>query len=157
MSQDPRFLKNTLDLIETDPEIKSFIYQQINDFNAFVTPDTLVMVIARDPLGDSKKVAAFDQDMLLTSEVVEDDNDEDREDLDEISDELKKFKYRIAIILKEGEHSLEAESFSDDIFDAIHDAKEMLIVQLLEIQEEVENPLDRIKAIQQASDYKPIH
>jgi hypothetical protein len=114
-------------------------------------------VIARDPLGDSKKVAAFDQDMLLTSEVVEDDNDEDREDLDEISDELKKFKYRIAIILKEGEHSLEAESFSDDIFDAIHDAKEMLIVQLLEIQEEVENPLDRIKAIQQASDYKPIH
>jgi hypothetical protein len=30
-------------------EIQSYIYQQIAEFEPFITPETLVMVIARDP------------------------------------------------------------------------------------------------------------
>lgn len=155
MSHDSSFLKNTLDLIETDPEIKSYIYQQILDFNPFVTPETLVMVIARDPHGHYKKQEAISAD---SDESMEDELESDIEiDEEDISDEMRALKYRIAIILKEGEHSIEAEAFNDDVFDAIRLAKEALIVRLIEIQEEVENPQDRIAAIQQASDNKPVH
>jgi hypothetical protein len=142
MSNDSSFLKTTLDLLETDPEVKSFIYQQIIDFNPFVTPDTLVMVIARDP-GAS-----------YTNSV--DEEDEFYDD-DETLAELKKYKYRIAVILKEGENSMEAEAFHDDIFEAIRLAKNQLIDRLLEIQEEVESPQDRINAIKDASENKQIH
>jgi ribosome-associated translation inhibitor RaiA len=142
MSNDSSFLKTTLDLLETDPEVKSFIYQQIIDFNPFVTPDTLVMVIARDP-GAS-----------YTNSV--DEEDEFYDD-DETLAELKKYKYRIAVILKEGENSIEAEAFHDDIFEAIRLAKNQLIDRLLEIQEEVESPQDRINAIKDASENKQIH
>jgi ribosome-associated translation inhibitor RaiA len=142
MSNDSSFLKTTLDLLETDPEVKSFIYQQIIDFNPFVTPDTLVMVIARDPAAS------------YTHSVDEEDEFFDDE---ELAEELKKFKYRIAVILKEGENSIEAEAYHDDIFEAIRLAKERLIERLLEIQEEVESPQDRINAIKDASENKQIH
>ncbi len=152
MSRDSSFLKTTLDLIETDPEIKSYIYQQILDFNTFVTPETLVMVIARDPNGHYKKQEP-------TSDESMEDELESEVDLDEddISDEMRQRKFRIAIILKDGEHAIEAEAFHDDIFEAIFLTKEILIGRLIEIQEEVESPQDRMNAIQQASDSKPIH
>lgn len=142
MSNDSSFLKTTLDLLETDPEVKSFIYQQIIDFNPFVTPETLVMVIARDPR------ATYAHGSDEEEEFLED---------DETSDEAKEYKYRIAVILKEGENSIEAEAFHDDIFEAIRLAKDRLIERLLEIQEEVESPQDRINAIKDASENKQIH
>jgi len=142
MSNDSSFLKTTLDLLETDPEVKSFIYQQIVDFNPFVTPDTLVMVIARDPN------ASYNDSI---------DEEDEFFDEDETSEESKKYKYRIAVILKEGENSIEAEAFHDDIFEAIRLAKDHLIERLLEIQEEVESPQDRINAIKDASENKQIH
>lgn len=162
MSNDSSFLKNTLDLIENDPEIKSYIYQQIQDFNAFVTPETLVMVIARDPLGryDQPETETISTDMdipqsQLTAEFEDDDGD--FIDEDEITDEMRKSRYRIAVVLKDGEHAIEAESFNDDIFEAIRISKEALIQKLIEIQEEIESPKDRMIAIQQASENKPIH
>lgn len=142
MSNDSSFLKTTLDLLETDPEVKSFIYQQIIDFNPFVTPETLVMVIARDP--------------RATYVEGTDEEEEYFEDEDSAA-EAKEYKYRIAVILKEGENSIEAEAFHDDIFEAIRLAKDRLIDRLLEIQEEVESPQDRINAIKDASENKQIH
>ena len=147
-SQNSSFLKTTLDLLETDPEVKSFIYQQIVDFNPFVTPDTLVMVIARDPHATYSSAAeeAEDEDTDFT-----DYSDDESEAVEE------NYKYRIAIVLKEGDSSIEAEAFNDDIFEAIRLAKEALVARLLEIQEEVESPSDRMNAIKDASENKQLH
>ncbi|MBC7742425.1 MAG: hypothetical protein H7061_09520 [Bdellovibrionaceae bacterium] len=134
MSQDSDFLKNTLDLIESDPEVKSFIYQQILDFNPFVTPETLVMVIARDPNG----VYNGSDDAYVATEKSD-------------------YQFRIAVILKNADTSIEAEAYDDNIFGAIRLAKETLLARLIEIQNEIENPKERILAIQQASDNKPVH
>ena len=148
MSQDSNFLKNTVDLLESDPEIKSYIYQQILDFNPFVTPETLVMVVARDP-----NVAYAKEDEKETEEEFELDGN------DEIEEEAVKqgYKYRIAIILKDGESAIEAEAFSNDVFEAILMAKENLVARLIEIQNEMEKPADRIKAILEATDNTQIH
>ena len=150
MSQDSNFLKNTLDLLETDLEVKSYIYQQILDFNPFVTPDTLVMVIARDPKSG------------IESEDDTDDSEEYGEDFFESigndrDENAEPYNFRIAIILKDQHSSIEAEAFHDDIFTAIRLAKESLVQRLIEIQEEVENPGDRIKAIKEASEIKIVH
>lgn len=149
MSQDSSFLKNTVDLLESDPEIKSYIYQQILDFNPFVTPETLVMVVARDP-------------STLYANEARPDSDEDVFEIEsQLSNEEEaiagKFKYRIAIILKDGESAIEAEAFNNDIFEAIRLAKENLVARLIEIQEEMEKPADRIKAILEATDNTQIH
>lgn len=145
MSQDSNYLKNTLDLLEADPEIKSYIYQQIHDFNPFVTPETLVMVIARDPKGTYAT--------KLTAEAAE---GEDIVDNEEETQETN-YKYRIAIILKEGSSAIEAEAFHNDVFEAIRLAKENLVLRLVEIRDEVESPQDRQKAINRASDNTQIH
>jgi ribosome-associated translation inhibitor RaiA len=139
MSKDSNFLKTTLDILETDPEVKSFIYQQIIDFNPFVTPETLVMVIARDPKS-SYAQSTEEEEIIVADE-----------------DENTEYKYRIAVILKEGENSIEAEAFHNDIFEAIRLAKDRLIERLIEIQEEIESPQDRINAIKEASENKQIH
>lgn len=144
MSNDSSFLKNTLDLIETDPEVKSFIYQQIVDFNPFVTPETLVMVIARDPQG---RYSSEDNEIEEPSQF----------ELEEQEAIKTNCKYRIAIVLKDGDSSIESEAFHDDIFEAIKNAKNNLIERLLAIQEEVENPQDRLNAIKEASDNKQVH
>lgn len=138
MSQ-KNFLKNTLDLLEADPEVKSFIYQQILDFNPFVTPETLVMVVARDP----KAVYEPEQD---THDFSED-----------ISASDRKCKYRIAVVLKDGDTSIECEAFENDIFDAIKLAKDRLVARLIEIQNELESPQERLNAIKGASDNKLVH
>ncbi|MEK6627751.1 MAG: hypothetical protein AABY53_03925 [Bdellovibrionota bacterium] len=149
MSQNSNFLKNTLDLLESDSEVKSYIYQQLHDFSLFVTPDTLVMVIARDPTASYAAEAtepnaeSSDESVSLTTE--------------EPTPAQAAHKYRIAVILKEGDSSIESEAFHDDVFEAIRLAKEKLLERLIEIRDEVESPQDRIKAIKEASDNTQIH
>lgn len=135
MSQDSSFLKTTVDALDTDPEVKSFIHQQILEFNQFVTPDTMVIVLERDP--------------SLT--YIDDDDDDEEVPMDEL------YKHRIAIVLKDGESSIEAEAFSNDVFEAIKAAKDSLIVRLIEIQGEMENPQDRLTAIKEARENKQVH
>ena len=119
-------LENTLDLLETDPEVKSFIYQQINEFAPYVTPETLVMVLARDPLAQQEVEVSADN-------------------------------YRIAIVLKEDDASIEAEAYSPNIFDAIRLAKESMLSRLSEIQNKVENSKDRLQAIKDARNNSQVH
>ncbi|MFZ3229084.1 MAG: hypothetical protein WA160_02675 [Pseudobdellovibrio sp.] len=131
MSSKVDFLDKTADLIETNPEIKSFIYQQVQDFNPFITAETIILVIARDP---NKIDAELSEDINSPEEL-----------------------HRIAIILKEDDSSIEAEAFHQDIYEAIKMAKEKLVADLIEIQNELESPTDRLKAIQQANSTNQIH
>ncbi len=135
MSANSNFLKTTPELIETSLEVKSFIHQQILDFSPFITPETLVVVIARDP-------------KYL-------DPEDDQEPSEKNSFVIS--NYRIAIVLKEDESSIEAEASHDDIFEAIKSAKELLILKLLEIQSEMETSQERLVAIQQAANSDQIH
>lgn len=146
MGRNTNFLKKTLDLIETDPEVKSYIYQQINDFTPFVTPETMVMVVARDPK------SSYSADLNI-------ENPEDLSDFESSEQEAIQgnYKFRIAIVLKEGDTKIEAEAFNNDIFEAIRLAKDNLVSRLVEIQNEVESSQDRIRAIRDASDNTQIH
>lgn len=137
MSTDSNFLKTTEDLIETSLEIKSFIHQQIIDFSPFITPETLIVVIARDP----ERTDAEGETEHELEKIVS----------------VPTFKHRIAIVLKEDESSIEAEAFHDDIYEAIKIAKEILMKQLLEIQSEMESSQDRLIAIQQAANSNQVH
>lgn len=139
MSSNVNFLKTTTELIETNPEIKSFIYQQILEFDPFVTPETLILVIARDP-----------------NQSDPDSNSEFSDD-EQADSSHKTGLHRIAIVLKEDDSSLEAEAFHEDIYQAIKLAKEKLILELIEIQNEVENPTERLAAIIQAGSASQIH
>ncbi len=107
-------------LIETDSEVKSYIYQQVTELNPYVTPETVIMVVARDP-----------KDLSPEKHEAEDSNVQNIK-------ELSRYKHRIAIILQEDGASIEAEAFHDDIFEAIKLAKTSLLDRLVELQIEVE-------------------
>lgn len=130
-------LTDTLHLIETDPEVKSFIYQQINEFTQYVTPETNVIVLARNP-----EDAYADEDHVISQDYDSSDNH---------------YPYRIAIVLKENDATLEAEGFGHDIYDAITAATEAMLGRLSEIQDEIESPQDRLNAIQQACENTQVH
>ena len=114
-------------LIETDSEVKSYIYQQVADFNPYVTPETLIMVIARDP----KEVHVNSTD----AEINHFDEGHNNENLSH--EELSKYKHRIAIVLKEDGTTLEAEAYHNDIFEAIKLAKTTLLERLARWHEEI--------------------
>lgn len=130
------FLNPTIELIEQNPEVKSFIYQQIADFEPFVTPQTVVAVVARDP----KKLALQYETEGREFSVAD----------------LKKL-YRIAIVLKEDDTSVSAEGVHEDIFQAIKLAKENLLKQLIEIQDSVISQQDRIIEINHYLQHPVLH
>lgn len=117
--------KNTslaeFELLENSPEVKSYIYQQLVDFQPYVTSNTLVYVIARNP-----------------EEIPE-----DAEDF-ELPEES--YRHRIAIIIKEGETQIEAEAYHDDIYNAIKMAKDSLLSRLTAIEDEVDEDPDSRKS-----------
>jgi len=86
-------------------------------------------------------------------------DEDEREEYGDLEDEsiAGTYKYRLAIVLKDGDSTIEAEAFDNDIFEAIRTAKDMLISKLIEIQNEVENPVDRMNAIMEASSNTQIH
>ncbi|QDK46922.1 MULTISPECIES: hypothetical protein [unclassified Bdellovibrio] len=116
----------TIQLIEDNPEVKSFIYQQIAEFDGFVTPETVVTVVARNP----KKLA-----LQYETEGKE----FNRRDLSKL--------YRIAIVLSDGEAKVEAEGVHQDIYLAIKLAKDNLMLKLVEIQDSVVSHQDRLVEI----------
>ena len=129
-------LNPTIELIEQNPEVKSFIYQQIAEFENFVTPQTVVAVVARDP----RKLA-------LQYET------EGREFTRE---GLKKL-YRIAIVLNESGAKAEAEGVHEDIFEAIRMAKHNLLQKLIAIQDSVVSQQDRIVEINHYLQHPVLH
>jgi hypothetical protein len=126
----------TIRLLESDPEVKSFIYQQIVDFEPYVTPDTVVAVVARDP----RKL----QIQLET------------EGRDVAPSELRKM-HRIAIVLTEGDTSIEEEGLHENLYDAIRSAKTSLLNKLSEIQDSVVSNSERVDQINQALANTQLH
>jgi ribosome-associated translation inhibitor RaiA len=109
-------------LEDVSPEVKSYIYQSISEFEPFTTPETTVSVIARDPL---KLISRFEADGV----------DFDHTKL--------KTMYRIAISLSEDGSKIEEEGLDEDVYVAIRIAKEKLLKALTEIQDQVISNTER--------------
>lgn len=129
-------LNPAIELIEESPEVKSYIYQQIMEFEPYVTPQTVVAVIAKNP----KKLAL---------QYEAEGRDVDLQDLAS--------HFRISISLKEGDAKITAEGVDKNIFAAIRLAKEHLLEQLRAIHENVESQQERNMAIHQALQNTMIH
>lgn len=124
--------KPTIQLENVGPEIKSYIYQVLMEFEPFTTPTTTVAVVAKDPL-------------KLITRLEADGVDYDRT-------ELKKM-YRISISLIEDGTKIEEEGLHEDIYEAIKIAKDKLVKVLIEIQDNVITAQDRtmqINSVRQA-------
>ncbi|MBO9667615.1 MAG: hypothetical protein J7501_12475 [Bdellovibrio sp.] len=126
----------TIQLIEENPEVKSFIYQQIAEFEDFVTPQTVVTVVARNP----KKLA-----LQYEAEGKE----FTRRDLSKL--------YRIAIVLNEADAKVEAEGVHEDIFIAIKMAKDNLMAKLMEIHDSMISQQDRLVEINHYLQHPSLH
>lgn len=122
--------------LQKNPEVKAFIYQQINELEGFVTPNTVVTVMAKD----ANKLAK-----QYEMEGVEYDKQE-----------LKKM-YRVAIVLKEAGATAEAEGIDKNLFVAIQKAKDNLLKQLIEIQNTVISQQDRNTEVHQYLHQPTIH
>ena len=129
-------LKSNLDLDNLSPEVKSYIYQTISEFEPFTTPETMIAVVAKDPL-------------RLISRLEADGVDYDRT-------ELKKM-YRISISLSEDGAKLEEEGLHEDIYQAIKIAKDKLLKVLSEMQDSAISSQDRTQQINQALANGTIH
>lgn len=129
-------LNPTIQLIEQNPEVKSFVYQMIAEFEPFVTPQTVITVVARDP----KKLAI---------QYETDGKDFTPEDLKKL--------YRIAIVLNESGTKVEAEGVHEDIYQAIKMAKDQLLKELVAIQDSVVSQQDRIIEINHYLQHPNLH
>lgn len=101
--------------IEETPEVKSFIYQQIVDFEPFLTETSLVSVVSKSP-EDYRKVKGTQAHTILIS-------------------------------IRENGVSLEEEATSENIYEAILEAKNKLVKKLVSIQDSVISQRDRIAQI----------
>lgn len=111
--------------IEDSPEVKSFIYQQIVDFEPFLTESSLISVISKnqDEFGLPKDPSV----------------------------------HTISISIKENGVSLEEEGSSENIYEAILEAKNKLFKKLVSIQDSVISQKDRLAQILSAKSTASIH
>ena len=128
--------KPTIQLENVGPEIKSYIYQVLMEFEPFTTPTTTVAVTAKDPLKLIKSMEANGVDYDRT--------------------ELKSM-YRISIALIEDGTKIEEEGLHEDIFQAIKMAKDNLVKVLIEIQDNVVTAQDRTMQINSVRQTGEIH
>jgi len=116
-------------LIQDDPDLKSFVYQQIAEFQPYVTPTTVAAVIAKDPQKLAVELELKGQGRSASQLAL---------------------LHRVAIRLRDGDSSIQQEAYHENIYEAIRLAKEKLLNRLDEIQNEVISKKDRIDEINQA-------
>lgn len=121
--------ERTEELIQNDPDLKSFVYQQIAEFHPYVTPSTIAAVIAKDP---QKLAMEFELKGQWRS-----------------AGQLA-LLHRVSIRLKDGDSTIQQEAHHENIYEAIRLAKEKLLLRLDEIQDKVISKKDRIDEINQA-------
>lgn len=122
--------------LEDSPEVKSYVYQQIAEFKPYVTPQTVVAVISKDPTKLALQYEAEGKKF-------------EAEDL--------KSLYRISISLREGKAKIIAEGVDKDIFVAIRIAKDILLKKLAAIQDSVVTQQERNMEIHHALQNTMIH
>ena len=115
-----------LEMLEADSDVKAYVNQQLAEFEPYVTEQTVVSVISRDP-------------NKLALQLETDGND--------LGSKKLRDMFRIAIILQEDDSKLEAEGFHEDIYEAVRLAKENLMNKLAEIHDSVVSQSDRIEQI----------
>lgn len=125
-----------LETIQDSPEVKAFIYQVISEFEPFVTPQTIVAVVAKDPTKASEELL-FEFQELSKKEI--------------------KRLHRISITLKEGDSKIEADAVDKDIFTAIKLAKNKLLEHLSSVQDTVVSQQERIAEINQVLQNNLLH
>ena|SRR5688572_2933204 len=129
-------LNPAIHILDQSTEVKAFVYQQITEFEAYVTPQTVVAVVARDP----RKLAI---QLETEGKAVE-------------AAKLGQM-HRIAIILKEDDTKIQGEGLHEDIYEAIRLAKEDLLEKLVAIHNEVISQSDRQKQINFALSNTQLH
>lgn len=117
-----------VDLDNVGPEIKSYIYQTLTEFEPYTTPSTVVSVIAKNPL---KLLKGGETDHLPEREKL-------------------KTMYRISISLAEEGTKVEAEGLNEDIYTAIRMAKDNVLKQLEEMYDQVVSSKERQMQIHSA-------
>ncbi|MBX2994282.1 MAG: hypothetical protein KF681_05660 [Bdellovibrionaceae bacterium] len=123
-----------IDLDNIGPEVRSYIYQAMLDFQPFTTSSTQVAVVAKDPMKLLKLEEYLDQDPKL----------------------LRK-SWRISIALSEDGTQIEEEAVHEDIYVAIRLAKDKLVKTLTEIQDQIISSQDRVIQIKTALDGNQMH
>lgn len=127
---------NLAHVLDENPEVRSYIYQQIVDFEPYVTPQTIVAVMAKDPM--KLKLQLETEGKAISKK------------------QLAKM-YRIAIVLREDGTKITEEGLHTDLFEAIKMAKSKLIKKLEAIQDHVISYQDRVEQINQALSNPHIH
>ena len=117
-------------LDDVSPDVKSYIYQILNEFSMYSTPETVATVVAKDPRELWKKRKEFGPEFPKNKS------------------ELEKM-YRIEITLSEAGGIVSAEGLHSDMYEAIRAAKDKLLAMLDEIQNNVMSNQDRQQQIQQ--------
>ncbi len=119
--------EHVLDLNHLDPDLKSYILQTITEFEPFTTPETMVAVVAKDPLKLKKQYLENGQDW-----------------------DAKKMKklHRVSIALFEDKAKVEEEALGEDLYQAIRGAKEKLLIKLGAIHDQVISSSERDSQIQ---------
>jgi hypothetical protein len=122
--------------IKIDPELKAQLYQIASEIEPFLTEETHISIVARDP-------AKLAVQLEVDGNVVP----------------LKKLKkmHRVAIILKENGTQVESEHLGNSVVDAITGAKDKLLAHLHAVQDEVITVQDRIQLINAINAKEQIH
>ena len=115
------------DLEKVGPEVRSYIYQTILEFEPYTTPNTTVTIVAKDP----KKLV-------------------NEPGFDDMDPKLLRRMWRIAIVISEEGTKIEQEGVHEDIYEAIRLAKNKLLKELSEIQDSILSNQDRIMQINNA-------
>lgn len=114
---------------ETTPEVKSFIFQQIQDLALFLTPKSIISVVSKN----------LDMEALINHEEIHN-----------ILTKPGSPFYKVIISITENSTIIEEEAISSNIFEAIVMAKTKLFNILLKIQDEVITREDREAQLIQA-------
>lgn len=129
-------LNPRIEYLEGNPEVISYINQQIADLQSFVTEQTVISVLSKDPAKLSIQLETEGRAIPARK--------------------LKKM-YRVAIVLREDDTEIQGEGLDRNIFQAIKQAKEQLLVLLNEIQDEVISNSDRQDQINQVLQNTQVH
>lgn len=125
-----------IDFSENNPEVKSYIHQQIADLEPFFTSETVVSIVAKDPRKLALQLETEGRPIPMK--------------------DLKKM-FRVAIILRDADAELQEEGFDADVYVAIRQAKEKILATLSDIQDKVQSNSDRQEQINHALQNNQVH
>jgi hypothetical protein len=122
--------------LERDPEVKSFIYQMINEFSGYVTPTTVAAVVSKDPL-------------KANSVLLGEHSEVNKKNLGDM--------LRIAVTLSDQGAHITEEALAENVFDALKLAKEKMVKRLDLLHNEITSKQERFVQLEAAKKSTLIH